>query len=172
MRPIGNIPAPSDGSRAIALRRSQCIHGFNWKSIVNELRMPTYTFKLRDGAGDLEDEAGVHLPGRKYALNYARDVVHELMNGREKQTRAWCLDVYENGLKIFEVPFAALDPTLDHLMPAIRAEFEAHCGRRRALAEAIFAARRTVSEARAVMARSRGRLYLASRYGKSTIRDS
>jgi hypothetical protein len=132
--------------------------------------MPTYTFKLRDGGEGLEDEGGVHLPDRKCAFNYAQDVVRELMSRRERETRTWRLDVYENNLKTFEVTFAALDPTLDHLKPGIRARYEANCDRRRALAEAIFAARRTVSEARALVARSRGRLYLASEFGKSTIR--
>ena len=60
-------------------------------------RMPTYTFKVLDGCGDVEDEAGVSFRHRDRAIRYARDVVHELMRNREVQTRSWRLDVYENG---------------------------------------------------------------------------
>jgi hypothetical protein len=54
-----------------------------------------YTFKLRDGRGDVEDSTGVGLPDRDSALRYPHDVVHELMRSREMETRPWCLEVYE-----------------------------------------------------------------------------
>ncbi len=77
--------------------------------------MPKYTFKLSDDHGGVEDDVGVNLPDAEIAYSYACDVVHELMKGREPTTRSWRLDVYENEQeKVFEIPFAALDPTLDH----------------------------------------------------------
>lgn len=133
--------------------------------------MPLYTFKLRDGSCGIEDESGVALADRDHALAYAHEVVRELMNGRERQTRTWRLDVYENsGERVFSIPFVSVDQTLDHLPPPIRSEIEELCDRSRSLNEAVSAARVTVRESRALVARSRGRPYLASEAGQSTIR--
>jgi len=41
--------------------------------------MAIYTFRLRDGRGDVEDATGVELPDRDRAFRYANAVVHELM---------------------------------------------------------------------------------------------
>ena len=47
------------------------------------------------------------------------------MSCREAQTRTWRLDVYDsNGGRIFELPFASIDPTLDHLAPEMRTTVE------------------------------------------------
>jgi hypothetical protein len=64
-----------------------------------------YTLELRDGSNWIEDE--VALPDRERAFEYARTVVRELMCCRERQTRTWRLDVYEDkGARVFEIPFA------------------------------------------------------------------
>jgi hypothetical protein len=133
--------------------------------------MPIYTFELRDGDRRIEDKSGVHLPDREHALHYALDVARELMNCREVQTRSWCLDVHDgNGARIFELPFASIDPTLDHLVPEMRTTIERMCDRARSLREVIAAARVTVRESRALVALSRGRPYLATELGERTIR--
>jgi hypothetical protein len=36
----------------------------------------------------------------------------------------WRLDVYERGVRICEIPFAGIDPTLDHLTPPQRTMVE------------------------------------------------
>jgi hypothetical protein len=78
--------------------------------------VPRYTFKLFDDSGGVEDDVGVSLPNAEIAYRYACDVVLELMNWRELWTRHWQLDVYEDeGKKVFEIPFAQIDPTLNHL---------------------------------------------------------
>ena len=83
--------------------------------------MPNYTFELRDGSDPIGDELGVILTDRLDAYYYARGVVRELMCGREAQTRSWRLDVYENSAeRVFEIPFASLDRTLDDLLPELR----------------------------------------------------
>jgi len=134
--------------------------------------MPTYTFKVLDGCGDVEDEAGVSFPHRDRAIRYARDVVHELMRNREVQTRSWRLDVYENGDgPICTIPFASIDPTLDHVVPKLRTMVEVMFERKRLLSDVLHAVKVTVQESRALVARSRGKPYLASRFGRSTIRD-
>jgi hypothetical protein len=134
--------------------------------------MPVYTFKLRDGSCEVQDEVGVNLPDREQALHYARDVARELMNCREPQTRTWLLGVYENRHeRVFEIPFATIDGTLDHLAPELRSKVEDLCDRSRSLKEAISAARLTVRESRALVSRSRGKPYLAAKHGQKTIRS-
>ncbi|HEX4043396.1 MAG TPA: hypothetical protein VHY10_16985 [Xanthobacteraceae bacterium] len=134
--------------------------------------MPNYTFELRDGRGGIDDDTGVPLADGVQALLYARGIVHELMRSREVETRTWRLDVYdEAGARVIEIPFANVDPTLDHLRPELRAMVEKFCNRRLSVDEMIYAARNTVLEARALVARSRGELYVAARFGEKIIRD-
>lgn len=83
--------------------------------------MPKYTFKLRDDGSGVEDDIGVSLPNAEVAYGYACDVVRELMDCREQDTRHWQLDVYEDDAKkLYELRFASLDGTLDHLNPQQR----------------------------------------------------
>jgi hypothetical protein len=134
--------------------------------------MPTYKFALRDGRRAIEDEGGVTLPDDVYAFRYARQIAAELMTGREKETRTWLLDVYdEDGGHILELPFARIDRTLDHVVPELRAMIEQICERKRALGEAIYAAQATARESRALMALARGKPYLATLAGEKTIRN-
>jgi hypothetical protein len=132
--------------------------------------MPTYTFELRDGSTGIRDGIGIILPDREQALQYAHGVVRELMRCRELETRFWRLDVYEdNATRVFEILFATMDQTLDHLAPEWRAMMERLCERRRALSEAAHAARATVRESRALVALSRGKPYLVTYAGRRTI---
>lgn len=133
--------------------------------------MPLYTFELRDGSRRIQDPIGVQLHDHFAAYDYACEVVRELMSGREGETRTWRLDVYEGtAARAFAIPFASVDPTLDHLLPELRATVERWCERSRSLQEAVSAARVTVRESRALVARSRGKPYLAAEYGETTIR--
>lgn len=133
--------------------------------------MPHYTFALRDGSDLISDEEGATLAGERDAFEYACDVALELMRGREKQTRIWRLLVYGGDNKlVFEIPFAALDGTLNHLSSELRQLIESFCSRQLALKEAVHAARATVRESRALVALSRGKPYLATRFGEHVIR--
>jgi hypothetical protein len=133
--------------------------------------MPIYTFRLRDGTDGVVDETGVRLAGEDCAIQYGNDVVRELMKNRELETRSWRLDIYENSdTGICQIPFATVDPTLNHLEPKFRTMVEDVSERRRQLSEAIHSLNTTVTESRALVARSRGKPYLASRFGRVTIR--
>ena len=135
--------------------------------------MPLYTFELRDGSCGIADTVGVSFANRDQALCYAHDVIRELMNWRERQTRTWRLDVYEDhDRRVFEIPFARLDETLDHLSPHWRSRVEDLCNRSRSLSEARSEASATVREARALIAWSRGKPYLATDRGRKIIRES
>jgi hypothetical protein len=133
--------------------------------------MPLYTFELRDGSCGIADTVGVSFADRDRALCYAYEVVRELMGCREQQTRTWRLDVYEDHDRVFEIPFARLDETLDHLNPHWRNMIEDTCNRSRALHETYSAARITMRESRALIARSRGKPYLATEGGRPIIRE-
>jgi hypothetical protein len=135
--------------------------------------MPKYTFKLRDDDSGAEDNAGVNLPNSDIAYSYACEVVHEMMSCREPITRSWQLDVYEDDhKKVFGLPFASLDPTLDHLTAPLRDLVEHTARRVRSLKDTQYAARATVREAKSLVARSRGEPYLAADRGRKVIRDA
>jgi hypothetical protein len=134
--------------------------------------MPTYTFKLRDDDNGVEDDFGVSMPNAEIAHGYARDVVRELMGHRERSTRHWRLDVYQdNGEKVFEIPFASVDQTLDHLRPDYRAAVEQCAQRIRSLKDVYYDATVTQRESQSLVARSRGKPYLAADRGRKIIRD-
>jgi hypothetical protein len=135
--------------------------------------MPRYTFKLCDDGGGVEDNTGVSLPNAEIAYRYACDVVFELMNCRELRTRHWQLDVYEgDGKKIFEIPFAAIDPTLSRSAAEQRELMEQTSQIIRSHKDAVYAARLSKREANSLVARSRGELYLAVDRGRKVVRDN
>lgn len=131
--------------------------------------MPRYTFELQDGERQVGDETGVWFADRERALDHAHEVARELMTAREPQTRSWRLDVYEDGGRVEQIPFAHLDPTLDCLNPTLRTHVERGCDTLRDVKQAMAAARATIQESRALVARSRGKPYLATDRGKPTI---
>ncbi|MBV8823614.1 MAG: hypothetical protein JO220_01300, partial [Hyphomicrobiales bacterium] len=128
-----------------------------------------YTFELQDGECPVGDETGVWFADRADAVDHAHEVARELMSAREFQTRTWRLDVYEDGSRVEQIPFAHLDPTLDHLNPALRTHVERGCDTLRDYKQAMCAARATVQESRALVGRSRGKPYLATDGGKPTM---
>jgi hypothetical protein len=133
--------------------------------------MPIYAFELRDGSKPVTDDTGIHLPNRERAFEYAQEIVRELMSGCEAQTRGWRLDVYETGEGlVFKIPFVQLDPTFAHLDASWRKSLERLFDELRSLGEAVHTARATVRESRALIARSRGKPYLATLSGERTIR--
>src|SRR5262249_39661495 len=134
-------------------------------------KMPRYTFRLRDDDTGAEDDTGVSLPDDKIAYRYACNVVHELMQHREERTRSWQLEVFGDGEKVFEIPFATLDPTLDHLSASLRDLVEHNAQRVRSLKGSWCATQVTVHETRSLVARSRGKPYLAVVRGRKIIRD-
>jgi hypothetical protein len=92
------------------------------------------------------------------------------MYGREKQIRSWCLEIYEDGVRVHELLFASVDPTLDNLQPRLRATVEEASGKKRAFRDALAAVPETLRESRALVARSRGKPYLATVAGKPTVK--
>jgi len=133
--------------------------------------MPRYTFKLSGNGGPVEDDSGVSLPDVESAYRYACGVVQELMAHRELRTRHWQLEAYDDGHKVFEIPFAKLDRTLDHLALEYRDLVEHSARLIGSVQDIVYVATHTRREAQALVARSRGRPYLAVRHGRKVIRD-
>lgn len=132
---------------------------------------PTYTFKLRDDSNGVVDNVGVALPDNASAYLYARTVARELMRCREIQTRYWDLEVYRDGEgPLFDILFATVDPTLDHLRRELRLLVENVSGKKRALRDVTHAAQQTLRESQSLVARSRGRPHLICEDGEVTIR--
>jgi hypothetical protein len=132
--------------------------------------MPRYTFELHSGQSPVRDDAW--FTDRERACAHARHVARELMYGCELRTRSWRLDVYENGECVSRLPFASIDETLDHLQPGLRKTVERSRDRLLGLHETMSSARATLRESRALVARSRGKPYLATEAGEPTIRTS
>jgi hypothetical protein len=133
---------------------------------------PTYTFKLRDDSSGIVDDVGVALSDNTSAYLYARGVARELMRCREMQTRYWELEVYRDGEgPLFDILFATVDPTLDHLRRELRSLVERVSGKKRALKDVMHAAQLTLRESQSLVARSRGRPHLICENGEIIIRD-
>jgi hypothetical protein len=130
--------------------------------------MPRYYFHLRDGAGGVTDRQGVELHDHAAAREHAAAVGRELMRQAEAKTRHWQLDVSDRrGGVLFRLPFASVDETIGHLPGELRKQIERLCVRQRELAEAVYQARLTVLESRALVARARGKPYLVThRFGQ------
>lgn len=133
--------------------------------------MPVYTFKIDADGACLHDETGVSLRDRPLARQYAEQVAREMMARREKSTRHWHIDVYENDQLFLELPFSSVDPTMDNLSPELRATVVVALERKRSFKAVLEKSRRLALEASALVARSRGQLYLAAQNGESAILD-
>ena len=94
------------------------------------------------------------------------------MRCRELQTRYWLLEVYQDGQRpLFDILFATVDPTLDHLRRELRTVVESASEKKRALKDVIHDVGLTVRESQALLARSSGRPHLISDNGEITNRN-
>jgi hypothetical protein len=72
--------------------------------------MPSYFFDLTTDMGLVRDPEGTELRNDAEAREYASSVVLELRKGRETETRAWHLDVYDVARRrCLELPFGGPD---------------------------------------------------------------
>jgi hypothetical protein len=128
--------------------------------------MSMYFFNLVTPRETIIDASGTDLPDEASAREHARLVACELMRHREVVTRSWRVLVSDSGQgSCFELLFACVDSTIDHLTPELRKSVETLCTRSATLSDAIRAVRSTLLEARATIARAEGRPYLAARNG-------
>ena len=101
--------------------------------------MPIFYFHLRDGKSGLLDNQGQELADAAAARAHAVQVARELMRSCELEKRHYLLDVCdEEGRVVAEVPFATVDPTLDHLQADLRNLVERLSETRREVGETLF----------------------------------
>jgi hypothetical protein len=129
--------------------------------------MSMYYFNLRDGGAGVLDVEGTELPDVSAARSYAVRVARELLWPHEIQKRAWRVDVCDNeGKAVFVLPFAQVDPSLDHLDRGLRELIERLSEARRRLGETIFRSEALALHFRASDARRMGKPYLAAHRGQ------
>jgi cytolysin (calcineurin-like family phosphatase) len=138
---------------------------------MRSMRVPIYTFRLRNDGGDVEDNSGIALNDNRTAYRYAESVARELMRSREIDTRYWHIEVYRDGQgPLFDILFASVDPTLDHLRRELRALVESVSEKKRALKDVVYDSNFTLRESQSLLAQSRGKPYLIAENGEITIR--
>jgi hypothetical protein len=129
--------------------------------------MAIYHFNLRDGRAGVRDVQGTELPSVDAAKAHAVEVARELMKNGEPMKRAWRLVVMDgDGTLIFELPFARVDPTLDHLPPDLRQLVEQLAESKHSLLETVFKSESLVLGVRAADAKRRGKPYVAAWHGR------
>jgi hypothetical protein len=125
--------------------------------------MPTYHFHLATLDGKVCDMEGMELPDEATAREHARQVACELMRHREPRTRAWRVEVTDGPRQAcFELLFASVDSTIDHLTPQLRASVEKLCFQSASLSDTIRAVKNSLVDAKTTLARVDGRTYLAA----------
>jgi hypothetical protein len=125
--------------------------------------MPIYHFHLVTLDGRVLDLKGMEFPDEASAREHAREVARELMRHREPQTRAWRVDVTTEAQRpCFELLFASVDSTIDHLRPDLRASVEKLCFQSASLSETIRAVKNSLVVAKVRLARVEGRPHLAA----------
>jgi hypothetical protein len=109
--------------------------------------MPLYYFILKSDRDNYADEQGEELADLGAARCYAETVARELMQSRELETRFWRVEVCDDYAEpLFEVLFAEVDRTIDHLPLAWRDAIHKTCLRMGRLNDAIGQVRTTISD--------------------------
>jgi hypothetical protein len=133
----------------------------------SENSVPRYHFNLIHDGAHTPDPQGMVLPDLQSADCHARRVSSELLVHNELHKRCWALDVCdENGTQLFEMPFSAIDRTLDHLNEKQRELIEVLSRNRREMQKTLADARVNRRRARATLARWRGQPYLVTENGQ------
>ena len=123
-------------------------------------------------AEQLRAELAARVPGIPVTMaptehaGHARDLARELMLRNEARKRYWHVVICDaDDHELFDLPFISIDESIKHLNPRSRRLIEVMCERRMALAETLFETRMNVLRARATIARSRARPYIAAELG-------
>lgn len=117
--------------------------------------MPRYFLNLVTRTGIIRDPEGTELPDQSSAREHARAVAVELMRCRETKTRPWRLNVCdEAGQPCFDLLFAEIDVSLDHVAPELRTPVVKMAASFAGLAQAMVDIKTNILELRTSIARS------------------
>jgi hypothetical protein len=129
--------------------------------------MPRYYFHLRTAQGLYCDREGTPFSNTEEAREHATTVARELMRNSGVKARSWRLEVFggNENQRCFEVSFASVDATLDHLQPDLRQRIEQASSRVASLFEAINTVKGTIYEVKATQGRAKRVPYLVTLRG-------
>jgi hypothetical protein len=129
--------------------------------------MPLFHFNLHDSHGVRLDPDGTLLADVDAARSHGTRVAGELMRNREERARYWSLDVCDAARELlFEIDFARVDHTLDHLPPQARESVLRLGEAFRSLAKTISDCRMTVLESKALLAQADRKPYMIAQDGR------
>lgn len=134
--------------------------------------MQTYYFNLKDGWKVIPDPDGTACASDEAAREHAIVVAREAMRNNEPQARKWRIQVCNASRKpLFEVLFAAVDESMDHLPRHIRDSVESLSGQLASLGDAVSDVRTSILQVRTTLARAEGHPYLVSLNGSRLWND-
>ncbi len=129
--------------------------------------MATFHFDFKDDGPGIRDPEGTELPDIEMAKAHATEVAREMMKNDERANRHCKLVIRDSeGSRVFEVLFAAVDPTLDHLNPKLRQLVERICEGQSQLSENVETVESLLAYTRGMNARLSGRPHLIARFGR------
>jgi hypothetical protein len=124
--------------------------------------MPRFHFHLRAAGTIHRDTDGMDLPDLEAVREHATAVAQELMRHSTRMTRHWSICVEdEHDERALDLFFADVDPSLAAYSPQTRMLVIETSRRLGALTDALCEIRATQLETRILIARSRGKPYLA-----------
>jgi hypothetical protein len=129
--------------------------------------MPLYYFNLNHRDGTTPDCDGTDLPDDAAAGLHAGAVARELLRHREAKRRSWCLQVCDAArAPLFELLFADVDPSLDHLSPELKASLNDVSLKASRMNDSIKDVRASIHQLRGTLACADGLPWLAAINGK------
>jgi hypothetical protein len=125
--------------------------------------MGLYYFNLKDGRRTIPDQDGTELFDEDAARAHAVIVAREAMRNNEPRTRNWRIQVCDaDRAPRFEILFASVDETIEHLPKEIRRSVEEVSRKFASLSDAIADVRMSMLQVRTTLARSENAPYLVS----------
>jgi hypothetical protein len=141
--------------------------------VTGAIPMQTYYFNLKDGWKVIPDPEGTACVGDDAAREHAVLVAREAMRNNEPETRKWRIQVCDAGrAPLFEVLFASVDESMDHLPPNIRSSVEKLSRQLASLGDAVSDVRMSMLQLRTTLARADGHPYLVALNGLRLYKEN
>jgi hypothetical protein len=135
--------------------------------------MQTYYFNLKDGWKVIPDPEGTECRGDEAAREHAIVVARESMRNNEPGARKWRIQVCDaRRTPLFEVLFASVDESMEHLPSEIRKSVERLSGQLASLGDAVSDVRMSILQVRTTLARAEGHPYLVALNGSRLWKEN
>lgn len=135
--------------------------------------MQTYYFNLKDGSKVIPDPDGTAFADDEAARQHGVLVAREAMRNNEPETRKWRIQVCDASRQpLFEVLFATVDETIDHLPHALRSQVEKLPWQLASLGDAVSDVRMSILQVRTTLARAEGHPHLVALNGSRLWKEN